>query len=120
MNKLAGLSDVMMLLPGVGGGLHGIVDPEEGAFRLETALVEGVGGATGTGAGALLGALALSKYGDPGMSDDARNTLLLAASALGSAGGSKLGRLLVKREQPKQEDKNINIILQQLKEQGAL
>ena len=100
--KQAGLSAALSAIPGLGGLAHGIIDPEEGASRLETGLAEGLGSGAG-GAAGLLGAAYLAQHlKDTGAITDPDNSLTGVLAALGTGAGSFLGsipaRFLVKRE----------------------
>ena len=114
MNKTAGLSQLLSVLPGVGGGLHGILDPAEGASRLETGVVEGMGGLAGTAAGGLLGLYLLNKMENGEEDPETQLALAGLGASLGSITGSSLGRELVKREAPEQKQPNQQQILLQL------
>ena len=101
-------SNLARFVPFIGGGLHGIADPERGASRGDTAVYEGLLGLLGGGAGFIGGAnlgqsLAL-RHGlvDPKM-NVARAVGLLGAG-LGTAIGTIPGRFLARRDVPDFDD----------------
>jgi hypothetical protein len=87
--KKAGLSRVLTAIPGIGGAMHGLIDPVEGSPRGTSLMYEGTGGLLGSILGGVGGSLALrDRFDQPGVGG------LLGGSALGSALGSHLGRWL--------------------------
>ena len=89
MQKHAGLSQLLTAIPGIGGALHGLIDPVEGSPRGTSLFYEGLGGGLGSLAGGISGSLAFrGDDGAPGIAG------LLGGGAAGGAAGSALGRWL--------------------------
>jgi len=114
-------SDLLRGLPIVGGGLHGLASPAQGANRAETGVLEGGGGAIGGVAGALLGAHAGQSLNEGKSDPDSIIPILaaLAGSSAGTALGSIPGRFLAERNTPSmQEVKKLKAALEKYKKQS--
>jgi len=118
-------TDLIQTIPFVGGAAHGLARPARGSSRLESAALQGLGGASGglvggaTGAG-MGAAIMLALFNKA--SDDAKGTAAaiggvaggLGGAALGTGMGSALGRWMARRETMTPED--WKILAQQMSE----
>lgn len=94
MVKRAGFSRILTGIPGIGGALHGAIDPVEGSPRGTSVFYEGLGGGLGSILGGTAGSLAFrGGGGKPGLAG------LLGGGVLGSVLGSGAGRWLAETQE---------------------